>query len=100
MKRAVGADDRHAGRRVAEGLAEALGVGVVAAGDVAGDDVAQAGVVVHDGADLGPADLAVGAHDAHAQLLVAHAAVGADLLEERAHVREVVGVDDVPQTAA
>ena len=90
-------DDRHAGRRVAEGLGEALGIGLVAPGDVAGDEVAQAGVVVDDGADLGPAHDTVGADDAHAELLVAHAPVGADGLEERADTLDVLGVDDVPQ---
>ena len=90
-------DDRHARRGVAEGLAEPLGVGGVAAGDVAGDDVAEPGVVVDDGADLRPADLAAGADDAQAQLLVAQAPVGAHLLEDRPHVGDVLGVDDVPE---
>ena len=96
---AVGADDRHAGRRVAEGLAQALGVRLVAAADVARDDVAQAGVVVDDGAHLGPADVGAGPGDPHAELLVADVTVGRDLLEDAADAVEVLRVHDVPERA-
>ncbi len=96
---AVRLDDRHAGGRVAERLAESFGVVLVTTGDVARDDVAEAGVVIDDGADLGPANLGARPHDPHAELLVADLAVGRDDLEDVAHARQVIGVDDVPEHA-